>query len=81
MKKQFKNSWIWRSGCPTGLAEARQIGLLWRAEETGAAGGCPIDFQQAAQFPVLPEGRTDQSEQAVKLWGQRPRWAQKRNNT
>jgi hypothetical protein len=64
MKTRFKHSWFWRGGCPTGSAEAGQIGLLGRAEETAAAGGCPIDFQEAAQLPVLPGGRTDQGEQA-----------------
>jgi hypothetical protein len=63
MRKRFKNSWFWRSGCPNGSAEARQIGLLWRAQKTAAATGCPIDFEQAAEFPVLPEGRTDQGKE------------------
>ena len=63
MKKRIKHSWFWRGGCPTGSAEAGQIGLLWRAQKAAATTGCPIDFQEAAQFPVLPEGRTDQSEQ------------------
>src|ERR1035438_993714 len=63
MKSWFKNSWCWRTGCPTGSTKARQIGLLRCAEEAPAASGCPIDFQQTAQFPLLPESRTDQGEQ------------------
>src|ERR1035438_9759386 len=63
MKKRFKNSWYGRSGCPRGSAEARQIGLLRRAQEASAATDCPIDFEQAAEFPVLPEGRADPGEE------------------
>ena len=67
MKSRFKNSgWFWAgqgAGCPTGSAEARQIGLLRRAQKAAAPTGCPIDFQQAAEFPVLPEGRADQGEE------------------
>src|SRR5208282_2421315 len=67
MKSRFKNlGWFWSgqgTGCPTGSAEARQIGLLWLAEEATATPGCPIDFQQAAEFPVLPECRADQGEE------------------
>jgi hypothetical protein len=67
MKNRFKNFGCWLGqggGCPTGSAEARQISLFGLAQETSAAIGCPIDFQQAAQFPVLPAGRADQSEEA-----------------
>ena len=68
MKKRFKNlAWhgqFERHGCPTGLAEARQIRLLGLAQETSATTGCPIDFEQTAQFPVLPEGRADQGEES-----------------
>ena len=64
MKKRFKNSWLWRGGCPTGSAETGQISLLGRAQKAAPAPGCPIDFEQTAQFAVLPEGRTDQGEQA-----------------
>jgi hypothetical protein len=39
MKKQFKNSWSWRTGCPTGSAEARQISLLGCAQKAAAATG------------------------------------------
>src|SRR5665811_786115 len=66
MENRFKNFGCWfgqGAGCPTGSAEARQIGLLWRAQKAAATTGCPIDFQQAAQFPVLPEGRADQGEE------------------
>jgi hypothetical protein len=64
MKKRFK---IFRSGsggCPIGSAKARQISLLWCAQKATATPGCPIDFQEAPEFPILPEGRTDQGEQA-----------------
>src|SRR5579885_1145599 len=64
MKKRFKNSWLWRSGCPTGSVKASPIGLLWRARKAAAVLGCPLDFEQAAQFPVLPEGRADQGKEA-----------------
>jgi hypothetical protein len=63
MKKRFKNLWCRRGGCPTGLAKARQIGLLRRAQKASATSGCPIDFEQTAQFPVLPEGRADQGKE------------------
>ena len=49
MTKQLKNSCCWLPVCPTGSAETRQMGLLWRAPKA-ATTGCPIDFQQAAQF-------------------------------
>lgn len=68
MKNQFKDLMQDRRfgqlGCPTGSAEARQIGLFWLTEKAAAATGCPVDFQEAAEFEVLPEGRTDQGEQA-----------------
>ena len=60
MKNRFKNLSRRGTGCPTGSAKARQIGLLWRAQKTAATPGCPIDFQEAAQFAVLPEGRADE---------------------
>ena len=63
MKKRFKILRPGSGGCPIRSAEAGQIGLLRRAQETTAAAGCPIDFQQAAQFAVLPEGRADEREQ------------------
>src|SRR5208282_5660382 len=63
MKKQFKNSWGLRTGCPTGSAKAGQIRLFWLAQKASATTGWPIDFQQAAEFPVLPEGRADQGEE------------------
>src|ERR1039458_3269155 len=66
MKKQFKNSWYRRDGCPTGSAKARQIGLLRRAQETTATTGCPLAFQEAAQIEFLPEGRADEGEEAGK---------------
>lgn len=69
MKNRFKNLKCRGTGCPTGLAEAGQIGLFGLAQETAAASGCPIDFQEAPQFPILPEGRTDQGEQAGETIG------------
>jgi|GEM_PF-146834 len=53
MKKRFKHSWFWHSGCPTGLAEARQRGMLLVAQKPSAAADYPIDLQKAAQFPVF----------------------------
>ena len=50
-------------GCPIGLSVTWQIGLLGRAEETAAATGCPIDFQQAAPGQFLPQGRTHQGKE------------------
>src|ERR1017187_4945486 len=52
-----------RSGCPTGLAEARQICLVRLAEEATAAFGCPTAFQQTAQIQFLPERRAEQGEE------------------
>ena len=66
MKKQFKNLKRRRTGCPIGSAKARQIGLLRRAQETSAAIGCPIDIEQTAEFPMLPQCRADQGEEAGK---------------
>src|SRR5664279_5855372 len=63
MKKQFKHSWGLGAGCPTGSAKAGQIRLFWLAQKASAATGCPIDFQQAAEFAVLPESRADQGEE------------------
>ena len=54
------------NGCPIGLVQTRQIGLLWRTQETPSATGCPIDFQQVSQLQFLPERRTHQSEEARK---------------
>ena len=67
MKSRFKNfGCFWsgqRPGCPTGSAKARQICLLRRAQKAAAAIGCPIDFQQTAKLPVLPESRADESKE------------------
>ncbi len=63
MKKRFKILRQGSGGCPTGSAEAGQIGLLRRAQKAAAATGCPIDFEETAQFAVLPEGRADEREQ------------------
>lgn len=64
MEHRFKNLAYRCGGCPTGSAKAGQIGLLGRAQEASAAVGCPIEFEQVAQFAVLPEGRADQGEEA-----------------
>jgi hypothetical protein len=54
MKKRFKNSWFWHSGCPTGSAKARQTGLLWRAQKaTVVTGWLDCGFH----FHALPCGR------------------------
>lgn len=41
-------------GCPSASSESRQMGLLGRAQEATAAGGCPSDFEQAV--PVESSG-------------------------
>ena len=70
MKNRFKKlgvHWPFRSiGCPIRSAETRQISLLGRAQETSAATGCPIAFQEAAQFQFLPQGRADQCKESGK---------------
>jgi hypothetical protein len=67
MKDWFKNlsgqSRWQRCGCPTGLAEARQICLFRLAEEATAAFGCPTAFQQTAQIQFLPKRRAEQGEE------------------
>jgi hypothetical protein len=73
MKKWFKNLCSECTGCPTGSAEARQIGLLGRAQKAAATIGCPIDFQEAAQSAVLPQGRADQGKEPGKLCAHCPR--------
>src|SRR5580765_3163669 len=52
-----------RTGYPTASAESGQKGLLGRAQKASAAPGCPIDFEQAAQFEDLPQGRAQQREE------------------
>ena len=69
MENRFKNFGGWfgpGTGCPTGSAEAGQIGLLRRAQKAPSAIGCPIALQKAAQFQFLPEGRADQGEEPGK---------------
>src|SRR5208282_1210315 len=63
MKSRFKNLWRRSIGCPTGSAEARQISLFGLAEETASSSGCPIAFQEAAEFEFLPQSRADQGEE------------------
>lgn len=53
-----------RIGYPIALTESSQKGLLWRAQKPAAAPGCPIDFEQAAQFEFLPQGRAQQGKEA-----------------
>src|SRR5512146_1843891 len=55
-----------RIGCPIGLSDSRQIRLFGPTQEASAASGCPIDFQQTAQFEFLPEPRTHQGEEPGK---------------
>ena len=67
MLDRFKNlgghGRLGRSGCPIGSGETGQISLFWVAQESSAAVGCPIAFQQAAEFDFLPEGGADQGEE------------------
>ena len=67
MKNRFKNNggcWTGQgTGCPTGSAEARQIGLLRRAQKAAATSGCPIAFQKAAQFQFLPQRGANQGKE------------------
>jgi len=44
--------------------ESGQKGLLWRSQEPAATTGCPIDFEQAAEFEFLPQGRAQQGKEA-----------------
>jgi len=44
--------------------ESGQKGLLWRSQERAATTGCPIDFEQAAEFEFLPPGRAQQGKEA-----------------
>src|ERR1035437_6153557 len=53
-----------RTGYPIGSTESGQKGLLGRAQKPTAATGCPIDFEQAAQFEFLPQGRAQQRKEA-----------------
>lgn len=53
-----------RNGCPIVSSESGEKSLLWRAQKTAAAPGCPIDFQQAAQFEFLPQRRAQQGKEA-----------------
>src|SRR5512137_1914351 len=53
-----------RGGCPLASSESGEKSLLRRAQKASAASGCPIDFQQAAQFEFLPQGRAQQGKEA-----------------
>jgi hypothetical protein len=53
-----------RIGYPIASTESGEEGLLWRAQKPAAATGCPIDFEQAAQFEFLPQGRAQQGKEA-----------------
>ena len=52
-----------KSGCPTVLSQAWQIGLFGRAHEVPAATGCPIAVEQAAQIQALPQRCAKQREE------------------
>ena len=52
---------------PTASAESGQKGLLGRAQKPSAAAGSPIDFQQAAQFELLPQRRAQQGKEITAL--------------
>jgi prepilin-type N-terminal cleavage/methylation domain-containing protein len=49
-----------RIGHPTGSTESGPEGSLGRAQKPAAAPGCPIDFQEAAPFESLLQGRAQQ---------------------
>lgn len=53
-----------RVGCPMASSESGEKRLLRRAQEAPAATGCPIDFQQAAQFEFLPQRGAQQRKEA-----------------
>lgn len=53
-----------RIGCPTASCESGQKGLLRRAQKAAPATGCPIDFQQAAQFEFPPQRGAQQGKEA-----------------
>ena len=40
--------------------------LLWRAQEPAAATGCPIDFEQAAEFQFLHRAERNKAKPAEK---------------
>src|SRR5512137_576526 len=50
-------------GCPIESVQAWQIGLLGCSQKAPTATGCPIDFQQASEFELLPQGRAYQGEE------------------
>ena len=52
-----------QTGYPTASAESGQKSLLRRAQKATAATGCPLDFQQTAQFQFLPEGGAHQGKE------------------
>ena len=53
-----------RVGYPTASTESGQKGLLWRAQKAAPATGCPIGFEQAAQFEFLPQRGAQQRKEA-----------------
>jgi hypothetical protein len=53
-----------RTGYPIASTESGQKGLFWRAQKPAAAPGRPIDFEQAAEFEFLPQGRAQQGKEA-----------------
>ena len=52
-----------RTGYPIASTESGQKGLFWRAQEAATAPGCPVDFEQAAEFEFLPQSRTQQGKE------------------
>ncbi|HNR71113.1 MAG TPA: hypothetical protein PK815_05800 [Verrucomicrobiota bacterium] len=53
-------------GCSIGSVQTRQIGLQGCSQKAPAVSGGPIDSQQAAQFELLPRGRTHQRKEPGK---------------
>jgi hypothetical protein len=53
-----------RTGYPIGSTKSGQKGLLWRAQKPTTATGYPIDFEQAAEFKFLPQGRAQQGKES-----------------
>ena len=51
-----------RIGYPIASTESGEKGLLWSAQKPTAAAGYPIDFEEAAEFEFLPQGRRVQRE-------------------
>jgi len=52
-----------RIGYPIASTESGQKGLLWSAQKPAAAAGYPINFEHAAEFEFLPQGRAQQGKE------------------